>query len=60
VRAQAIAPDGLPVQDFAFVLRPGALHLINAPSPGATASLAIADYLLDCAGVPPAGDPMPA
>ena len=47
VRAQALSPDGTPVQDFEIVLRGNALHLINAPSPGATASLAIADYLLD-------------
>jgi L-2-hydroxyglutarate oxidase len=46
VRAQALAPDGALVQDFEIVLRNNALHLINAPSPGATASLAIADYLL--------------
>jgi L-2-hydroxyglutarate oxidase len=46
VRAQALGVDGTPRQDFEFVLRPNALHLINAPSPGATASLAIADYLL--------------
>lgn len=47
VRAQAVAMDGTPVQDFDHVLRPNALHLINAPSPGATASLAIADHLID-------------
>lgn len=47
VRAQAMAPDGTLLQDFDFVRRANALHLINAPSPGATASLAIADYLID-------------
>jgi len=47
VRAQALAPDGTPLQDFDFLLRGNALHLINAPSPGATASLAIADYLIE-------------
>lgn len=41
VRAQAIAPDGSMVQDFRFVHGDGALHVLNAPSPGATASLAI-------------------
>lgn len=41
VRAQALAPNGDLVQDFEFVLGPRAVHLINAPSPGATASLAI-------------------
>jgi L-2-hydroxyglutarate oxidase len=49
VRAQALAEDGTLVQDFDYVHRSNALHLINAPSPGATASLAIADYLLDTA-----------
>ncbi len=47
VRAQALSPDGTLLQDFDFVMRRNALHLINAPSPGATASLAIADYLID-------------
>jgi L-2-hydroxyglutarate oxidase LhgO len=46
VRAQALAPDGRLVQDFETVRGENALHLINAPSPGATASLAIADYLI--------------
>ena len=41
VRAQAIAPAGDPVQDFNFIERPDALHVLNAPSPAATASLAI-------------------
>ena len=52
VRAQALAPDGTPRQDFEYVLRANALHLINAPSPGATASLSIADYLLEQAAEP--------
>jgi L-2-hydroxyglutarate oxidase len=43
VRAQAIEPDGTLVQDFRFVEEPGMLHLLNAPSPAATASLAIGD-----------------
>jgi L-2-hydroxyglutarate oxidase len=41
VRAQAIAPSGEFVQDFRFVKGDRALHVLNAPSPGATASLAI-------------------
>ncbi|HUR47724.1 MAG TPA: L-2-hydroxyglutarate oxidase [Candidatus Saccharimonadales bacterium] len=41
VRAQAMTPDGGLVQDFAFVARKNALHVLNAPSPAATASLAI-------------------
>lgn len=47
IRAQAMAEDGTLLQDFEIVQRTNALHLINAPSPGATASLAIADYLID-------------
>ena len=41
VRAQAMTPAGELVQDFNFVQRPRALHVLNAPSPAATASLAI-------------------
>ena len=46
VRAQAVASDGTMVQDFVIRQSPRALHLLNAPSPGATASLAIADTLV--------------
>ncbi len=45
VRAQALTPSGDLVQDFYFVARPNALHVLNAPSPGATASLAIGDEI---------------
>jgi L-2-hydroxyglutarate oxidase LhgO len=41
VRAQAITPEGDLVQDFRFIQRANALHVLNAPSPAATASLAI-------------------
>jgi (S)-2-hydroxyglutarate dehydrogenase len=41
VRAQAMRPDGSLVEDFAFSEAVGALHVLNAPSPAATASLAI-------------------
>jgi L-2-hydroxyglutarate oxidase len=41
VRAQAIFPSGELVQDFLLVTRRNALHVLNAPSPAATASLAI-------------------
>jgi L-2-hydroxyglutarate oxidase len=41
VRAQAITPEGEIVQDFALIARPNALHVLSAPSPAATASLAI-------------------
>ncbi|MFL6302179.1 MAG: L-2-hydroxyglutarate oxidase [Candidatus Sulfotelmatobacter sp.] len=47
VRAQAISPSGELVQDFYFVCRDRALHVLNAPSPAATASLAIAEEIID-------------
>lgn len=46
VRAQAMWPDGSLVEDFHFIRRPDALHVLNAPSPAATASLAIADEVI--------------
>jgi L-2-hydroxyglutarate oxidase LhgO len=49
VRAQALLPNGDLIQDFHFVRQTGALHVLNAPSPGATASLAIADEILNTA-----------
>ena len=45
VRAQAMLPDGRLVQDFHFLTRANALHVLNAPSPGATAALAIGDEI---------------
>ncbi len=45
VRAQAMTPQGELVQDFAFIERPNALHVLNAPSPAATASLAIGEEI---------------
>jgi L-2-hydroxyglutarate oxidase LhgO len=47
VRAQAVARDGRLVDDFAFSHTERALHVRNAPSPAATASLAIAKYVAD-------------
>lgn len=47
VRAQALSPAGELLQDFYFVRQPDAVHVLNAPSPGATASLAIADEVID-------------
>lgn len=41
VRAQAMTPEGTLVQDFELIERPNALHVLNAPSPAATACLAI-------------------
>jgi L-2-hydroxyglutarate oxidase len=47
VRAQAMNPSGELLQDFCLVRRDNALHVLNAPSPAATASLAIADHIVD-------------
>ncbi|HVK04016.1 MAG TPA: L-2-hydroxyglutarate oxidase [Armatimonadaceae bacterium] len=47
VRAQALADDGTLVDDFALVSGPRAVHVCNAPSPAATASLAIGDAIAD-------------
>jgi L-2-hydroxyglutarate oxidase len=41
IRAQAVGRDGSLVDDFVIVAERGAVHLVNAPSPAATASLAI-------------------
>ena len=45
VRAQAMQADGTLVQDFAIIGRKNALHVLNAPSPAATASLAIGEEI---------------
>jgi L-2-hydroxyglutarate oxidase len=45
VRAQAVDPDGRLVDDFRIVASPGAIHVLNAPSPAATASLAIGRHV---------------
>ncbi len=47
VRAQAMGADGTLLQDFAIRRAPGALHVLNAPSPGATSSLTIGGHLTD-------------
>jgi L-2-hydroxyglutarate oxidase len=46
VRAQALLPDGGLVDDFFFLDAPRALHVCNAPSPAATASLEIAKAIV--------------
>jgi L-2-hydroxyglutarate oxidase len=42
IRAQVLSRDGTLLDDFLFERRGPVLHVINAPSPAATASLAIA------------------
>lgn len=46
VRAMALNPDGTILDDFRFETREGQLHVLNAPSPAATAALAIADEIV--------------
>jgi len=46
VRAQAMAREGELIQDFCLIQRPAALHVLNAPSPAATASLAIGEEIV--------------
>jgi L-2-hydroxyglutarate oxidase len=50
VRAQAVGADGAMVDDFTLASTPNSLHVLNAPSPAATASLAIARRIADEAG----------
>ena len=47
VRAQAVRPDGSLEDDFVFARGRGALHVLNAPSPAATAAFAIAERIAD-------------
>jgi L-2-hydroxyglutarate oxidase LhgO len=49
VRAQALKPDGALVDDFLFVPSGKVLHVLNVPSPAATASLAIGKTIVDTA-----------
>jgi L-2-hydroxyglutarate oxidase len=45
VRAQALMPDGKLVDDFLIVNRKNSIHVCNAPSPAATASLEIGRFI---------------
>lgn len=53
VRAQALKYNGELVDDFKIEKFGNSVHVLNAPSPAATASLAIADEILDMAGLVP-------
>jgi L-2-hydroxyglutarate oxidase LhgO len=53
VRAQAVDVEGTLVDDFAIVETGRMVHVLNAPSPGATASLALGRWIADrVEGVP--------
>jgi (S)-2-hydroxyglutarate dehydrogenase len=47
VRAQAVEPSGALVDDFRFVVAERMVHVLNAPSPAATASLSIGETIAD-------------
>jgi len=49
VRAQAVARDGTLLDDFAIAQAERMVHVVNAPSPAATASLAIGEHVADLA-----------
>jgi L-2-hydroxyglutarate oxidase LhgO len=49
VRAQALKRDGSLVDDFQFIPSRNMLHVLNVPSPAATASLMIGKSILDIA-----------
>ena len=45
VRAQAVGSNGAPIDDFVIEPHRNTIHVLNAPSPAATACLAIADHI---------------
>jgi L-2-hydroxyglutarate oxidase len=47
VRAQALTPHGELVHDFLWIERPRAIHVLNAPSPAATACLVIGQKIAE-------------
>ena len=49
MRAQAVARSGALLDDFSILRGRDAVHVLNAPSPGATSSLAIGSYISDLA-----------
>ena len=49
VRAQAVDRKGTLLDDFNILRGQEAVHVLNAPSPGATSSLAIGEYIVDLA-----------
>ena len=49
VRAQAVDYNGNLLQDFAIAETENAIHVLSAPSPGATSSLTISRYIVDMA-----------
>ena len=50
VRAQGVGIQGQMIDDFKIIRNKGITHVINAPSPAATACMAIADEILEDLG----------
>jgi L-2-hydroxyglutarate oxidase len=49
VRAQALKPDGTLVDDFHVIRDRRTIHVLNAPSPAATASISIGETVAEMA-----------
>lgn len=49
VRAQAVDKSGRLLDDFSIQETEGAIHVLNAPSPGATSSLSIGEHIVSLA-----------
>ena len=47
IRAQALDKNGKLLDDFKIISSKNIVNVINAPSPGATASMAISDYIIN-------------
>jgi len=47
IRAQAVNAKGVLIHDFLFEKTPRMLHVLNAPSPAATAALPIGEHIVD-------------
>jgi (S)-2-hydroxyglutarate dehydrogenase len=45
IRAQAVSSDGALLDDFVIEEAGSTVHVLNAPSPGATASMAIGSHV---------------
>ncbi len=50
VRAQAVARDGRLLDDFEIITTDNTVHVLNAPSPAATSSLAIGEHIANLVG----------
>ncbi|CAM5520435.1 Hydroxyglutarate oxidase OS=Streptomyces fumanus OX=67302 GN=GCM10018772_14530 PE=3 SV=1 [Streptomyces fumanus] len=59
MRAQAVLSDGTLVDDFLIRETPRAVHVLNAPSPAATAALPIGREVARRALTALADDPLP-